>query len=416
MVDVDRYQRSSTDRESLSIVIPAYNEEAAIASIIERSLAARPVIMREADLAAVEIIVVNDGSGDRTAEIAARYAEIRFISYEKNRGYGAAIKRGFEMAQGSLLAFLDADGTCDPLFFSALCQRLQTTGADIVIGARLGAQSDMPAVRRVGNLLFASLLRMWGGEAVTDSASGMRVIRRSALPQLYPLPDGMHFTPAMSSLAIFDPRLHIEELPMPYRERMGQSKLKIMGDGLRFLRIIVDTALTYRPFRLLGFLGILLFTIGIGYGAYPVYYYLTHRRIEEWMIYRLVAVVVAMTTSVALVAIGLLAQQTVSLIHEDYSSPGRLRRALNRLLFRHLSRWGVLLGLAGIALNWRSLVQYVRTGTVTAHWIYALTGGLLITLAVEFVAFGILARVLDILLRRRIYALKNRPDAVPGTS
>lgn len=403
----------------LSIIIPAYNEEGAIASIIERSLAARARIQQEACSGGVEIIVVSDGSTDRTAEIASGYREVQLVSYERNRGYGAAIKAGFEQATGSLLAFLDADGTCDPLFFVDLVSHLNATGADVVIGSRLGANSEMPALRRFGNRLFAGLLTAWGGDNVTDSASGMRVIRRAALKQLYPLPDGMHFTPAMSTLAIFDSRLSIAEVPMPYRERIGQSKLRVLHDGWRFLMVIIDTALMYRPFRLLGALGAMLLLLGVGYGLYPVFYYLTNRRIEEWMIYRLVAVAVSLTCGVALVAIGVLAQQTVLLIHDDLQQPQRgLRGVLQNLIARKFSWTGAALVMGGILLNVRSLVQYVTTARVTAHWIYVLTGGLLVTLGVELIAFAVLSRALATLRARRMYAVsggmaRRKDDAPP---
>jgi hypothetical protein len=236
----------------------------------------------------------------------------------------------------------------------------------------------------------------------------MRVIRRASLPRLDPLPDGMHFTPAMSALAIFDRRLTISELPMRYRERIGQSKLSVLRDGWRFLRIISDTAVTYRPLRLLGAVGVLLLLLGIGYGLNPVFHYLANRRIEEWMIYRLVAVAVALTSGVALLAIGLLAQQTVHLIHEDYDPPRGLRGWLHNLIARRFSWIGAGLVLAGILLNGRSLVQYVSTGQVTAHWIYVLTGGLLVTLGIEFIAFAVLSRALDTLRARRLYASEQR--------
>ena len=394
----------ATGANSLSVIIPAYNEEDAIASIIERSLAARERIQREACAGGVEIIVVNDGSTDRTAEIAARYDGVCLVSYAHNRGYGAAIKAGFERASGSLLSFLDADGTCDPLFFIELCRHLDATGADVVIGSRLGANSEMPRLRRLGNRLYAGLLNAWGGNNVTDSASGMRVLRRTSLPRLYPLPDGMHFTPAMSTLAIFDPQLTIREVPMPYRERIGQSKLSVLRDGWRFLRIIAGTAVTYRPLRLLGALGVLLVLLGIGYGLNPVFHYLANRRIEEWMIYRLVAVVVALTSGVALLAIGLLAQQTVHLIHEDFDPPRGLPGMLHTIIARRFSSIGVTLVLAGILINGRSLVEYFTTGQVTAHWIYVLTGGLLVTLGIEFIAFAVMSRALDRLRARRLYA------------
>ena len=91
----------------LSIIIPAYNEEEAIATIIERTLAAREHIIHESQVSDVEVIVVNDGSTDKTAEIARRYDDIKLISFDQNRGYGAAIKAGFAAADGDLLSFLE---------------------------------------------------------------------------------------------------------------------------------------------------------------------------------------------------------------------------------------------------------------------------------------------------------------------
>src|SRR3954465_416867 len=105
-------------KNSLTIVIPALDEEAAIAATIARCLDARGRIKDAANLDDVEIIVVSDGSTDRTPEIAQGFEEVRVIVFEKNRGYGAAIKEGFEQGTGSLVGFIDADGTCDPLYFA----------------------------------------------------------------------------------------------------------------------------------------------------------------------------------------------------------------------------------------------------------------------------------------------------------
>lgn len=397
----------SEDRPMLSIVIPAYNEEDAIASIIERTMAARQSICERAGIGSVEIIVVNDGSSDRTAEIARRYGEIQLISYEKNRGYGAAIKQGFERARGELLGFLDADGTCDPLFFVPLCNALREQGADVAIGSRLGPNSAMPAVRRLGNRLFAALINLWGGTRITDSASGMRVIRRSSLPALYPLPDGMHFTPAMSCRAIFDPRLKIVEVPMPYSERTGESKLRVIRDGVRFLRIIVDTALTYRPLRFFGTAGLIVLALGIAYGLHPLFFYLANHRIEEGMIYRLVAVVVAMAVGFNLLGIGVLAQQTVSLIHEDFTETRGVRAWFYYLLLRRFLPLGVLCFALGVGINGPSLVEYLTERRISAHWIYILTGGMLVVVSVEFICFGVMARVLHILAERKRLARRQ---------
>ena len=400
-------------QSTLSVVLPAYNEEGSIASIIERTLAARAAVCTQANLAAVQVIVVSDGSSDRTAKIAAGYPEVTTIAYVKNRGYGAAIMTGFKQATGDLLAFLDADGTCDPLFLGTLCQRLQEQRADIALGSRLGSDSEMPAIRRLGNRVYAALLKLWGAREVTDSASGMRVIRRSALERIYPLPDGMAFTPAMSSIALFDPKLSIIEVPMRYAERTGESKLHVLRDGVRFLRIIVDTALSYRPLRFFGTSGLALLAVALAFGAYPVAYYLGHRRIEDWMFYRLSAVAVALLSGMHLLLIGLLAQQAVSIIHEDFDTPGRVRQFLEHFLRERLQLWGVVSLVAGVALNFSSLVSYFTTGQVFAHWIYVVVGGLLVTFGIECISFSVLARVLNVLTFRKRYALEQSSHPVP---
>ena len=168
----------------LSIVIPAYNEEAAIGSIIDRCLAARAHITQNSGVEDVEITVVSDGSTDRTVSIARQYEGIRLIVFQHNRGYGAAIKQGFEESDGDLVGFLDADGTCDPNFFVELCNAITEENASVAIGSRLGPQSEMPTIRRIGNRAYAFLLSMLSNQVVTDTASGMRVIRRHVLRRL----------------------------------------------------------------------------------------------------------------------------------------------------------------------------------------------------------------------------------------
>ena len=142
----------------LMIAIPALNEEDSIESIIERSLAAREHIRANSPVTEVEIIVISDGSTDRTVERASKYKDsIRLIVFPKNRGYGAAIKEAWVQSDGELVGFLDADGTCDPKFFAFLCQALIAGNKDVVLGCRLNPQSEMPRIRRLGNKLFALL-------------------------------------------------------------------------------------------------------------------------------------------------------------------------------------------------------------------------------------------------------------------
>ncbi|CAG0998743.1 partial Dodecaprenyl-phosphate galacturonate synthase, partial [Gammaproteobacteria bacterium] len=193
----------------LSIVIPALNEEDAIGATLTRCLEARPHITKHGGVDSVEILVVSDGSTDATERIACGFPEVHVAAFDRNRGYGAAIRCGFDLATGDLLGFLDADGTCDPRIFAELCAAIERAPADVALGSRMGAGSEMPLVRTVGNLLFAWLLGILARSTVKDTASGMRVIRRTALVDLYPLPDGLHFTPAMSARALLEGKLRL---------------------------------------------------------------------------------------------------------------------------------------------------------------------------------------------------------------
>lgn len=250
---------------TLSIVIPALNEEDGISDIVERVLAIKESLAR-AGVDGLELIVVDDGSKDRTAEIVSSYPDVVLVKHPVNKGYGAAIKTGFRQARGELMAFLDADGTYPPEHFPELCRPILEDGADLVIGSRMaGANSEMPAVRRLGNTIFATLVSIISNRRVTDSASGQRVLRSEVLSQLYPLPDGLNFTPVMSTRAMHE-HIKVVEVPIPYSERVGRSKLSVVHDGMRFLNSILMTALTYNPVRILGLVGMGLVCLGIVIG------------------------------------------------------------------------------------------------------------------------------------------------------
>ncbi len=248
----------------LSIVVPAYNEEDAVAAVIDRTLAIEPEL-RKLGLDGLELIIVDDGSKDRTAEIVKGYIDrgVVLIQHKKNRNYGGALKTGFHHAKGNLLAFMDADGTYPPEYFPRMVQAMLEQNADLVIGSRMaGVESDMPLTRRIGNTLFAGLVTMIGNVRITDSASGQRILKREVLEKLYPLPDGLNFTPVMSTRALHE-ELNMIEVPIRYEEREGESKLSVVRDGLRFLFTILGTASTYNPVRLLGGLAIIAMLLAI---------------------------------------------------------------------------------------------------------------------------------------------------------
>ncbi len=382
----------------LSIIIPAYNEEDAIAEIIKRCLKERENIVRETPVDKVEIIVVDDGSHDQTPEIAKGFKEITLISYPKNRGYGAAIKTGFEKATGTLVSFLDADGTCDPNYFIKMCNTLIDEDADIVIGSRMTPESKMPKIRKIGNLLYVGLINLLSNTKITDSASGMRVIKKSSLEKIYPLPDGLHFTPAMSCRAVLDDDIKILEIPMHYEERVGESKLGVVQDGIRFLQTIIDIALTYEPFKFFGVTGIIFFLIGMGYGIYPLANYIRFRLVPDYMIYRLITVMVFIVTSFTLFTLGIISDEVTDLIHKSKKRERKFKPILYSLLSqKNLIVFGITVTLCGIAINYRTIWQYISTGLIDVPWVYVVTGAFLILVGLQSIALGVLRRILGTL-------------------
>jgi glycosyltransferase involved in cell wall biosynthesis len=396
----------------LSIIIPALNEEESIESTVRRCLDARQHIQRRGGIGEIEIIVVNDGSTDRTPEIAGNIAEVEpavsLINFVHNRGYGAALKEGFRQSRGEFVSFLDADGTCDPRYFADMCSAMHKQDAAVVLGSRMGPGNQMPTIRRLGNTLYAVLLGLLSGRAVTDTASGMRVIRRDALSALYPLPDGLNFTPAMSARALLSD-LRIVEVPMSYAERVGESKLHVMRDGVRFLVSILNALLLYRPGRIFVALAGLCLLIALLWGMYPLEFYVRNRRLEEWMIYRVLLCTFLGTCSFVFTGAGALAEQILALVYGR-----RLRTFTGQLmdvLFsqRVLSVLGAVAALGSVALVWPGLKDYLWTGHTTLHWSRAIVAANLLELAVLAVVLVVLQRVVS-LWREQLEFASQRGD------
>lgn len=396
----------------LLIVIPALNEEQSIESIIRRSLEARARIIAGSPVTAVDITVVSDGSTDRTVERTHRHADsIKLIVFERNRGYGAAIKEAWRQSDADLLGFLDADGTCDPNFFADLCRTLVSEQADVVLGSRLNQASKMPLVRRIGNRGFATLLRALSSSHVRDTASGMRVVRRESLGRLLPLPDGLSFTPAMTARAVLGTAVKIVEIDMPYHEREGESKLRLGRETVLFLRVILEAAFLYRPSRPLALIGLVALAVASAWMMRPILYYLEHLRVQEWMIYRFLVSHVLGTIAALLLCASYLTAKIVKIARPATEVRSRL---LTSRLF-----WLVpaVCFFAGGVLVLASFLELLRTGETYEHWSRFVAMSFFWSIGSIFAVTRIMDYVLDLLAAQLAYerqTARRRRDDPPA--
>ena len=217
----------------LSIVLPCHNEAEAIPVFIPQTLA----YLSENGVDS-EVIVVNDGSTDQSAELLKQYPQIKVIHLPKCSGYGFALKQGFAKASGDFIAFSDLDGTCHVRDIVELCAQLQSKNLDLIWGLRLHEKSKMPLVRQIGNRLYSFLLRRIYSRPVSDSCSGLRVFRSVHKKWMNDLLNGLDFSLAMTVECLKN-NLRFEEAPISYKSRLGDSKLKASIHGFTFLKTLL---------------------------------------------------------------------------------------------------------------------------------------------------------------------------------
>jgi len=381
---------------TLTVVIPAYNEERGIEAIARRVLAIEPDL-KKVGVDNLELIVVDDGSRDLTAEIAECIEGVRLIRHRKNRGYGGALKTGFVNAKGELIGFLDADGTYPPEYFPRLCEEA-LKGVDMVIGSRMaGEKSQMPPTRRIGNFFFANLLTLVGRQRVTDSASGQRVFRREVLERMLPLPNGLNLTPVQSARAIHE-GMKIVEVPIPYSERVGRSKLSIFRDGRIFLQSIIWTVMMYNPVRILGLIGM----VGVMLAMIAVIALVAARlsgitTLGPWGVAGLFLGAISGVVGISLYALGVTFNRLVGMFNRR---PIPRQGMFGGLIFRsspdqHFGWMGLLSFATGWVVCLVSLALNFGRGDSARLWLYLLGSTMMILIGVQLFISWILVRVLD---------------------
>lgn len=226
----------------VSIVIPAYNEEDGIASVLKQLL---NIDFQEKP----EIVVVDDGSTDRTVKILEDFRnDIKLIVHDNNMGYGAALKTGIQNANNDLIVITDADGTYPIQEIGKLVDAMR--GYDMVVGARVGKNVHIPMIRRPAKWVLNKLANHLTKRNIPDINSGLRVMRKEIIKSfLHILPDGFSFTTTIT-LALLTNGAKVKYIPINYYKREGKSKIHPVQDTLNFLQLIIRTVLYFDPLKI----------------------------------------------------------------------------------------------------------------------------------------------------------------------
>jgi glycosyltransferase involved in cell wall biosynthesis len=239
--------------KSVSVVIPAYNEEAAVREQVEN---VRRVLNSHAVVH--EIVVVDDGSQDRTVEEAVK-SQARVLRHPANRGYGAALKTGILAAKYDTIVITDADGTYPAEEIPSLVAKLET--ADMVVGARTGAEVHIPSIRKPAKKFLGWLAACIAGQAIPDLNSGLRAFRRECVRQYFSiLSNRFSFTTTVTLALLADDYL-IAYHPINYYQRVGKSKIT-PRHFMDFTILVLRMAMLFQPLKVFtplaffcGFLG-----------------------------------------------------------------------------------------------------------------------------------------------------------------
>ncbi len=279
----------------LSIVLPAKNEAAALTRLLPALRKSHPD---------AEIIVVDDGSTDDTAEIC-RQNDVKSLRQPYSMGNGAAIKRGARTASGETIVFMDADGQHDPSLIDQLTRRLDE-GFDMVVGARDGSgQANFH--RGLANSLYNWLASRMTGHAILDLTSGFRAVRADKFREfLHLLPNGFSY-PTTSTMAFFRSAYPVAYVPVHGRQAgIGTSShIRPLKDGIRFLLIIFKIATLYSPLKLFVPTSMVFFLLGLSYYAYT--FFTEHRFTNMSMLLFSAAVIIFL--------IGLISEQITALVY-----------------------------------------------------------------------------------------------------
>jgi glycosyltransferase involved in cell wall biosynthesis len=249
-------------RAGVSVVMPAYDEEHGIGPQIEQLRSVMQGCGRE-----FEIIVVDDGSTDGTAAEARKH-DVRLVQQRRNRGYGASLKAGIAVAVHDWIVIIDADGTYPAGSIPALLAHGDEY--DMVVGARVGEDVNIPWQRRPAKWILARLASYLAEQEIPDMNSGLRLLKRPLVDKFeHLLPSGFSFTTTIT-LALLCNDYLVKYVPISYAKRIGSSKIR-PGHAYQFLLLILRTVMYFNPLRIFLPLGLVFFLYGVSKLTYDVF-------------------------------------------------------------------------------------------------------------------------------------------------
>jgi glycosyltransferase involved in cell wall biosynthesis len=238
------------DSPNVTIIIPAYNEEKSIHSVIENLNS----ISNE-----YEIIVVDDGSTDNTFEILQN-AGIKTVRHPYNKGYGAALKTGVRNANADIVMFMDADGQHQPKDIERILEPMDRY--DMVVGERTKS-SKVTILRKPGKKILSILANYLSGMDIPDLNSGFRAIKKNVVQEfMHILPNSFSFTTTITLACILS-GYSIEYVPIHAPERIGKSKIRPFKDGMNFIILILRTVSLFNPLKVFLPVAVVLFIPGM---------------------------------------------------------------------------------------------------------------------------------------------------------
>lgn len=224
-------------KPSLSIVIPAFNEEQSLREVLDAISVDVPH----------EVIVIDDGSTDNTFPVAKEYPYVRSVHHILNRGYGAAIVTGFRIAEGDIVVTIDADAQNDPKEIPHIIKPIISGETDVVIGSRYLDESNdlnISLIKRIGEKFISFVLKKKYGIEITNSQSGFRALRKNVLQKILPLTEERFGFNIEFLTRVLGSGFKVIEVPKKEVERKhGKSKIKVLRDGLRIVYALIKSIL-----------------------------------------------------------------------------------------------------------------------------------------------------------------------------